>query len=75
MVAPVGNQQRQSGGEPVEHQRAVPRSDLEAGRPTEGEHTIGDLVRPALRRGIDAPILRAALCNLQIHEARRGALA
>jgi 2-dehydropantoate 2-reductase len=46
--------------------------DLEAGRPTEGEHTIGDLVRRADRRGVDVPILRAALCCLQIHEARRG---
>jgi 2-dehydropantoate 2-reductase len=45
--------------------------DLEAGRPTEGEHTIGDLVRRADRLGIDVPILRAALCNLQIYEARR----
>ena len=45
--------------------------DLEAGRPTEAEHTIGDLVRRADRRGIDVPILRAALCNLQIYEAAR----
>jgi 2-dehydropantoate 2-reductase len=47
--------------------------DLEAGRPTEGEHTIGDLVRRAGRRGVDVPILQAALCCLQIHEARRRA--
>jgi 2-dehydropantoate 2-reductase len=45
--------------------------DMEAGRPTEGEHTIGDLVRRAERRGLDTPILRAALCNLQIYEALR----
>jgi 2-dehydropantoate 2-reductase len=45
--------------------------DMEAGRPTEGEHTIGDLVRRAERRGLDTPILQAALCNLQIYEARR----
>jgi 2-dehydropantoate 2-reductase len=45
--------------------------DLEAGRPTEGDHTIGDLVRRADRRGVDVPILRAALCNLQVYEARR----
>jgi 2-dehydropantoate 2-reductase len=45
--------------------------DMEAGRPTEGEHTIGDLVRRAERRGIDTSILRAALCNLQIYGARR----
>jgi 2-dehydropantoate 2-reductase len=47
--------------------------DMETGRPTEGEHTIGDLVRRAERRGLDTRILRAALCNLQIYEARRSA--
>jgi 2-dehydropantoate 2-reductase len=46
-------------------------ADMEASRPTEGEHTIGDLVRRADRRGVDTPILRATLCNLQIYEARR----
>jgi len=45
--------------------------DIESGRPTEAEHIFGDLVRRADRLGIDAPILRAALCNLQIYEARR----
>lgn len=48
-------------------------ADMEAGRLTEGEHTIGDLVRRAEHRGLDTPILRAALCNLQIYEARRNA--
>jgi 2-dehydropantoate 2-reductase len=47
--------------------------DVEAGRPTEGEHTIGDLVQRAARRGLPAPILTAALCNLQAHEVRRSA--
>jgi 2-dehydropantoate 2-reductase len=45
--------------------------DLEAGRPTEGEHTIGDLVRRAERRGIAVPVLRAALCALEAHEVQR----
>jgi 2-dehydropantoate 2-reductase len=45
--------------------------DIENGRPTEADHIIGDLVRRADRLGVDAPILRAALCNLQIYEARR----
>ena len=45
--------------------------DIENGRPTEGDHVIGDLVRRADRLGVEAPILRAALCNLQIYEARR----
>jgi 2-dehydropantoate 2-reductase len=45
--------------------------DLEHDRPTEGEHTIGDLVRRAERHGIAVPILRAALCALQAHEVGR----
>ena len=47
--------------------------DIENGRPTEGEHVVGDLVRRAERHGVDTPILRAALCSLQIYEARRRA--
>jgi 2-dehydropantoate 2-reductase len=42
--------------------------DMEEGRPTEGGHTIGDLVERAARRGVAAPILTAALCNLQAYE-------
>jgi 2-dehydropantoate 2-reductase len=45
--------------------------DLVAGGATEGEHIIGDLVRRAEKRGIDVPLLRIALTNLQVHEARR----
>jgi ketopantoate reductase len=37
----------------------------------EGEQIVGDLVRRADRLGLDAPMMRAALCNLQIYEARR----
>jgi len=44
--------------------------DFEAGRRTEGEHTIGDLVRRADLRRVPVPILRAALCNVQVHEGR-----
>jgi 2-dehydropantoate 2-reductase len=47
--------------------------DIENGRPTEAEHIFGDLVQRADRPGIDVPILRAALCNLQVYEARRQA--
>jgi 2-dehydropantoate 2-reductase len=42
--------------------------DMEEGRRTEGEHTIGDLVERAARHGVGAPILGAALCNLQAYE-------
>jgi 2-dehydropantoate 2-reductase len=45
--------------------------DLEQGRPTEGEDTIGELVRRADERGMEVPILRAALCNLQVYDFRR----
>jgi 2-dehydropantoate 2-reductase len=45
--------------------------DMEQGRPTEAEHTIGDLVERAARRCIGAPILGAALCNLQAYEINR----
>ncbi|MBX9945532.1 MAG: 2-dehydropantoate 2-reductase [Reyranella sp.] len=45
--------------------------DMEAGRPTEGEHTIGDMVDRANRRGIAVPILTAARCNLQAYEINR----
>jgi 2-dehydropantoate 2-reductase len=47
--------------------------DIENGRPTEAEHIFGDLVRRADRLGVEVPILRAALCNLQVYEARRQA--
>ncbi len=46
--------------------------DMEDGRPTEGEHTIGDLVARAARAGVTTPILSAALCNLQAYEINRG---
>ena len=46
--------------------------DMEDGRPTEGEHTIGDLVERAARGGVTTPILSAALCNLQAYEINRG---
>ncbi len=45
--------------------------DLEHGRSTEGEHTIGDLVGRAERHGIAVPALRAALCALKAHEVQR----
>lgn len=47
--------------------------DVENRRPTEADHILGDLVRRADRLGIEVPILHAALCNLQIYEARRSA--
>lgn len=45
--------------------------DMEDGRATEGEHTIGDMAERAARAGISAPLLTAALCNLQAYEINR----
>ena len=45
--------------------------DMEEGRPTEGEHTIGHLVECAARRGVAAPLLTAARCALQAYEMAR----
>jgi len=45
--------------------------DLEQGRPTEAEDTIGELVRRADRRGMEAPLFQAALCNLQVYDFHR----
>ncbi|MBV9569566.1 MAG: 2-dehydropantoate 2-reductase [Hyphomicrobiales bacterium] len=45
--------------------------DMLAGGRTEGDHIIGDLVRRAEKHAVPVPLLRAALANLQVHEARR----
>jgi 2-dehydropantoate 2-reductase len=45
--------------------------DLEQGRPTEGEDTIGELVRRADQRRMEVPLLQAALCNLEVYDFRR----
>jgi 2-dehydropantoate 2-reductase len=44
--------------------------DVEQQKRTEAEHTLGDLLRRAERHGIATPLLQAALCALQVHEAR-----
>ena len=45
--------------------------DMEQGRRTEGEHTIGDMVERADRANISVPILNAARCNLEAYEINR----
>jgi 2-dehydropantoate 2-reductase len=45
--------------------------DIEDGRPTEGEHIIGDMVQHATALGIDVPLLTAALCSIQSYEFQR----
>ena len=44
--------------------------DMVAGRRTEGDHIVGDMVRRGQARGIAVPLLEAALTNLEVHEAR-----
>jgi 2-dehydropantoate 2-reductase len=46
------------------------RQDLEAGRPTEADAIIGDMLRRARAVGLAAPLLTAAWCHLQVHENR-----
>lgn len=45
--------------------------DMEDGRPTEGDHTIGDMAGYAARANVSTPILSAALCNLEAYEINR----
>jgi 2-dehydropantoate 2-reductase len=49
------------------------RRDLEAGLRTEGDQVLGDMLRRARVNGIDAPLLRTAVCHLQVHERRLAA--
>jgi 2-dehydropantoate 2-reductase len=44
---------------------------MEDGGPTEGEHTIGDMVERAARVNVSVPILSAARRNLQVYEINR----
>jgi 2-dehydropantoate 2-reductase len=45
--------------------------DLEAGRPIEGEHIVGDLFERARRGGLAVPLLSLSWRHLQAYEARR----
>jgi 2-dehydropantoate 2-reductase len=49
------------------------RQDLEAGRRTEADAVVGDMVRRAGGFGLATPLLRAAYCHLQVHENRLAA--
>ena len=49
------------------------RQDLEAGRRTEADAIVGDMLRRARRFGVDTPLLRTAWCHLQVHENRLAA--
>ena len=59
--------------EPGSVNSASMRQDLEAGRRTEADAIVGDMLRRARGFGIDTPLLRAAYCQLQVHENRLAA--
>jgi 2-dehydropantoate 2-reductase len=40
--------------------------DLQSGLRTEHEHVLGELLRRAQQHGVDAPLLAAAYCHLQV---------
>ena len=44
--------------------------DLVAGRPTEADHIIGDLIARAQSRDVDVPLLEIAYTNLSVHQRR-----
>jgi 2-dehydropantoate 2-reductase len=46
--------------------------DVMAGRRTEGDHILGDMVRRAHARGVPVPLIDAALTALEVHEAKLG---
>jgi 2-dehydropantoate 2-reductase len=46
------------------------RRDLEGGLRTEGDQVLGDMLRRARANGTEAPLLRIAVCHLQVHERR-----
>jgi 2-dehydropantoate 2-reductase len=56
--------------EPGSVNSASMRQDLEAGRRTEADAIIGDMLRRARHFGVATPLLRAAWCHLQVHENR-----
>ena len=49
------------------------RQDLEAGRRTEADAIVGDMLRRGKGFGIATPLLAAAYCHLQVHENRLAA--
>jgi 2-dehydropantoate 2-reductase len=56
--------------EPGSVNSASMRQDLEAGRRTEADAVVGDMLRRARGFGIATPLLCAAYCHLQVHENR-----
>ena len=66
---PAGLQQaiRRAFADPASKYAPSILRDFEAARPTEADATIGLMLRRATAHGLPAPLLTAALCNLEIH--------
>jgi len=45
--------------------------DIERSGPTEADHIVGDMLRRARAAGLEARLLAAAYCHLQVYEGRR----
>lgn len=56
--------------EPGSPNSASMRQDLEAGRRTEADAILGDMLRRGRSFGIAMPLITAAYCTLQVHENR-----
>ena len=78
VAAAAGHAPRQQSRERVQAMLTEPgsinsasmRQDLEAGRRTEADAIVGDMLRRARAFGIATPLLRAASCHLQVHKNR-----
>lgn len=49
------------------------RRDIEAGSRTEGDQVLGDMLRRARMLSVPTPLLRIAVCHLQVHDRRLAA--
>ena len=49
------------------------RRDLDAGLRTESDQVLGEMLRRARATGTETPLLRIAVCHLQVHERRLAA--
>lgn len=74
----AGYEPRRQAMEPIEKLLTEPggvnsasmRQDLEAGRRTEADAIVGDMLRRAQGFGVATPLLRSAYSALQVHENR-----
>jgi 2-dehydropantoate 2-reductase len=61
--------------EPGSVNSASMRTDLDAGKRTEADAILGDMLARARRFDLAGPLLRAAYCHMQVYENRRTAAA